>query len=73
MNMRRCQRVTLRNCTQQLATTIRQQDNLRVRSNSAQLICVFMQITYYMSWLQGGSTSKGPTSTSLRLKVATWC
>ena len=35
------------------------------------LICVFMHIANYRSWLKKGSTYKGPNSTLLKLKAAT--
>ena len=37
------------------------------------LICAFMQIAIYRSWLKGGSASKGHDSTSLKLKVVAMC
>ena len=36
------------------------------------LICAFMHITNYKSWLRG-ATSKGRDSASLKLKDVTWC
>ena len=34
------------------------------------MICAFMQITNYRSWLKGGSSGKGPNQASLKLKAA---
>jgi hypothetical protein len=33
------------------------------------MICAFMQMSNYISWLKGGSTCKGRDSKSLKLKV----
>jgi hypothetical protein len=37
------------------------------------LICVFMQIANYRSWLKGGSTGKRPDYASLKLKATARC
>jgi hypothetical protein len=37
------------------------------------LICAFMQIANYRSWLRGGSTGKGLDSASLKLKAVARC
>ena len=37
------------------------------------LICVFMQIANYISWLRGGSIGKGLDFASLKLKVVAMC
>ena len=37
------------------------------------LICAFMHITNYRSWLRGGSTGKGPDFASFKLKATAIC
>lgn len=58
---------------EQVNATIQEQTTCLYEGTIDDIICAFMQIANYKSWLKGSSTGRNLDSTSLKLKVTAHC